>query len=766
MDTRDSPNPKQHFLIFLFFAMLAAAVYLPALDAPLYLDDYYWITYKEESNNIASAFLNIPTFRGITVFSFAVGKALHGPDPAGYRAVNILIHAGAAFLCYMILMRFTKGKTIPAVLGSLVFLLHPLQTQAVTYIVQRMASLSALFTLLALYAHIKARCYWTSGPLPDSKGVPWLILAIGAGFFAVLSKENAALLPAFVALCEWYMSRNDQISAKLMRNRILLRSLPYLLPGIFITIIIYFTPYMMFAPVKSVPDFVVGYSDSGGYAIYENAPENLRLRYLFTQFKVFWIYIRRLFIPTGQMLDYAYPLSAGPTDVTAIIGLIALLSLTALAWVYRHRVAGLTFGLFWILAALSLESSIFPLDSIFEHRMYLPMFGVAAMISWAADQPFAFRRGKTTLAVSVSVLALLAALTMTRNFYWSSPLLFWDDNLHKVPHSRRAWDYRSRAYLMAGPCLKADEVQSSLSKRDPSYMGLILLERCAYAEGRIQDAYYWFRQIDTTGVVSNDIYTVEGKNALANKNYDEAVRWFKKAVIKESRDIEAAYLLARSLEFAGAYVDASAAYAKVVSGVFIPYNNLPIYTHPRYWYYQQAQKRLEITWQTLEPVMRGLKEAVAKNPYNPQAHSALAYFLEQTGHYEESADEYEFMIKTFGARWELSHNIGLIRVTQKRFLEANKFLTDAALLAPDNARVLNSLGINLQRLKMMNKALSVFKQAVRVDPNYGNTHLNMALLLIQMGRKDEARQVLETIALDFPELRGKAFEALIFIDRV
>ncbi len=765
MDTRVSPRPKQHIIIFLFFTALAAAVYLLALDAPLYLDDYYWITYNKVSNNIESAFLNIPKFRGIALFSFAAGKALHGSDPAGYRAVNILIHAVAAFFCYMILLRFSGGKTIPALLGSLVFLLHPLQTQAVTYVVQRMTSLSALFTLLALYSHIRARCYWTSGPLPDSKGVPWLVFAIVAGFLAVLSKENSALLPAFVALCEWYLSLNDQLSSRLRLKRIILRSLPYLLPGIFITFILYFDSSNTIDPSKSIPDFVTGYNNYGGHAIYERAPDNLRMRYLFTQFKVFWIYIRLLIFPIGQMLDYAYPLSTGLTDATAIISLMSMMLLATLAWVYRHRVAGLSFGLFWILAALSIESSIFPLDSIFEHRMYLPMFGVAAMISWAADQPFAFRCGKTTLAVSVSVLALLAALTMTRNSYWASPLLFWDDNLQKAPHSRRAWDYRTRAYLMAGSCLIAHEVQSSLPKMDRSSMDLILLERCAYAEGRVQDAYYWFKQIDTTGVVSNDIYKIEGKNALENKNYDEAVRWFKKAVKKESRDIEAAYLLARSLEFAGAYADASAAYAKVVSGVFVPREYLPIHTHTRDWYHQQAQKRLEYTWQVLEPVMRELREAVAKNPYNPQAYAALAYSLDRMGRYDESADKYEFMIKTFGARWELSYNIGLIRVKQKKYLEANQYLAKAASLSPDNVRVLNSLGANLQHLKMMDEALSVYKQAIRVDPNYGNTHFNMALLLIKIGRKDEARQVLETIALDFPELRGKAFEVLKFIDQ-
>jgi hypothetical protein len=265
--------------------------------------------------------------------------------------------------------------------SGLIFVAHPIQTQAVTYIVQRFTSLATLFYLLSLVLFIKARLYNLEEKrfyAPSHLG--YYVGSLLAAFLAMKTKEMTITLPAIILLYEFCF-----FSPSLKE---LTKKLPYLTPLLLTFFIIPFSSYGLTLFGISGGTFI-GIAEVGdiiGAATQETTAIS-RTDYLFTQFNVIVTYIRLLFFPVNQNLDYDYPISHTLFEFPTLFSLLFLISIVIFGvWMFKKSRL-ISFGIFWFFITLSVESSIIPIrDVIFEHRVYLPSVGFVIFLTTAISQ--------------------------------------------------------------------------------------------------------------------------------------------------------------------------------------------------------------------------------------------------------------------------------------------------------------------------------------------------------------------------------------------
>jgi len=397
-------------------------------------------------------------WRRIGFMTFAFNFYLGGLNPFGYHLFNVIIHLLNAIVLFFIVSKTLMLPSMPeqlksnaykiALLGSLIWLVHPIQIMAVTYTVQRFASLSALFFLLALLCYILGR-------LRHSKGRMWLFgLSIVNGLLAVGCKENVAVLPFVILLYEFFFFMN--LSFKGNKKKLLLSSIVLVIIAI-ILIMVYVGP-----------DFV-DKINSGmvkrGWTPYQR---------LITEFRVVVLYLTLLIYPNPSRLnvDYDFPLSHGifspPSTFLSFI-LLASILIFAIYWTRRNRL--LSFALLWFFINLVVESTIYPLDLVYEHRLYIPSMGPIMLFSGFIYTLEPLKLRKVGIAIAVSVILLFSYWTHERNLVWQNPLTLWEDNVKKSPNKARVHGNLGKAYLDKGEYEKARIEFEKAIKLDSHMLG-------------------------------------------------------------------------------------------------------------------------------------------------------------------------------------------------------------------------------------------------------------------------------------------------------
>lgn len=407
---------------------LCVAIYATTLHAPFVFDDEPNITENRlvritrlDVGRLADAALHSPNLRPVAFVSFALNYYWGRYDPAGYHAVNMFIHAVNGILVYAFVL-LTLGcaarqrpewaahapdtARLTALLAAAMFVAHPLQTQSVTYVVQRMNCLAAMFSLAALLLYLRGRMR-TGGPrwLAWGGGALCWLLALG-------SKEIAITLPAVVWLYEWYFFRDFD-------RRWFLRGLIGCGGG-----------------GLALLCAVVAWRGSG-FLNFSNRDFTMWER-LLTQFRVVVFYLSLVLFPQpGRLnLTHAFPVSKSFLDPpTTLLSLCLLLVLGGVAGRLARSDRVLSFFLLWFFIHLAVESSVLNLEIIFEHRLYLPLVGPAVLAACACTARLPTRWAATVGGVAV---ALLAVAAHARNQVWRDPLTLWTDVTAKNPGNARA----------------------------------------------------------------------------------------------------------------------------------------------------------------------------------------------------------------------------------------------------------------------------------------------------------------------------------------
>jgi tetratricopeptide (TPR) repeat protein len=451
---------------------LVFIIYSNSFNVPFVFDDEQNIVYNPFIKDLGF-FVNSEMFEGIAFdktfhdntvkdffksrivgyFTFALNYNQHYFDVIGYHVINLLIHISNGILVY-VLMIFTlqtpyfKGvfdnralySKVLAIFPALIFISHPVQTQAVTYIVQRFASLATMFYLMSIVFYVKFRLQQEDGikcRSDKAKAIILYVISILSAVLGMKTKEIVFTLPVMIIAYE-YMFLNGQ------KRRRFLNIIPFILT-------------MLIIPLTLIKVNAIG--DAVSIA----SSKDIRWwEYLFTQFRVVITYIRLLFVPINQNLDYDYPVYRTFWNFAVICSFMFHIAAIALGfYLYRKsRQSGreqlrlIAFGIFWFYVALSVESSIIPIaDVIFEHRLYLPsvgfFMGISGLIVFGADK--ARVSNKVLVSLMVAVVVALSIATYKRNNVWRDEITLWEDVAQKSPNKARAYYnlallYNKRAY--------------------------------------------------------------------------------------------------------------------------------------------------------------------------------------------------------------------------------------------------------------------------------------------------------------------------------
>jgi hypothetical protein len=380
--------------------------------------------------------------------TFALNHRLGGWDVAGYHAVNLAVHLANGLLVYALAATTLRTPGGRAAAGPLLrrwlplaaaatFSLHPLATQAVTYVVQRYASLATLLFLAALVLHVRARLA-AGGEVPRRARAAVLHgLSVLAAVGAMRTKEIAFTLPAVALAHELLFLRGP-------RRRLLL-----LLPLAATAVLV---------PLGHVP----GPAELGRATAETDAiPRSV---YLLTQARVVATYLRLLVLPVGQNLDHDVALSRSILDAGVLpsMGVLAgVCAAAAWALVAARRAGRLPgvlvfFGTTWFFVTLTVESSVIPIrDVMFEHRVYLPAVGASLVFATGLLAAVEALRlpGPPALQCAAALLVTagpLGVATHARNGVWRDELTLWSDVVAKSPGKARPHNYLGIALAERG----------------------------------------------------------------------------------------------------------------------------------------------------------------------------------------------------------------------------------------------------------------------------------------------------------------------------
>lgn len=431
-------------LSYLLLIPLGLIIYARVLNGPFVFDDHAYIALNPWIKSLSN-FIDVKGMRYAGDLSFALTYKLLGLAPFGYHLVNVLIHIVNSiivfFLCGLILKtpllkaKFSdERKVVWFSFGvSLIFLCHPIQTQAVAYISQRYTSLAALFYLASCSSYLKARLLRSE----DKRHLHWHVLAFISAIFAMKTKEISFTLPFMVMILELSLFSSDISFGKRIK---------FLAPILLTAIII---------PLSLIlPD--VGITEGGNRAEelfrlrkLNEAASISRYQYFLTETTVIITYLRLMFLPVGQHFNYYYPLAESIWEPVVLSSFIAL-SLFFITGIYLllrsekgwGRIAGL--GIVWFFITLSIESSVIPIrDVINEHRMYLPAFGliiaffsgVFYLIESAIKRGSRLSAEKTVAIMLVIIAVPLSSAAYMRNTVWGNKFLLYADEVEKNPLS-------------------------------------------------------------------------------------------------------------------------------------------------------------------------------------------------------------------------------------------------------------------------------------------------------------------------------------------
>lgn len=482
---------SSRFAAVFFISLASLIIYSNTLTSPFHFDDIPNIVENEKIRDI-STFLDISATRYVGDLSFALNYHFGRLHVTGYHIVNIAVHIANGILVWMFVVLTLRTPAMEmygldervrgfiALSSSMLFTVHPLQTQAVSYIIQRYTSLAVFFCLLSMVLFVR----WRLSSGRDS-GILFYLFSIVSIVLAMKTKEISFTLPVVMLLYEYCFFRE--------RRRIFYYFIP-----VFLT--------MLIIPVTLLEwdSRQAGLFDSLMEASQETAKIS-RVDYLLTQFRVIVTYLRLLFLPVNQNLDYDYPIYTTLFTPAVLLSFLFLFAMSASAiyFILRSRKYGnaylqlSSFGIVWFFVTLSVESSIIPIkDVIFEHRLYMPGIGIMVAFSSAAAWVIeSVRKRLSGMNSSVPVIVLLLIVlplsfaTYRRNQVWRDDISLWTDVVGKSPEKGRGYDNLGVAYFQQGKISEAIKAYQTAVRLTPDSHDAHYDLAVAYnRQGRFEDA--------------------------------------------------------------------------------------------------------------------------------------------------------------------------------------------------------------------------------------------------------------------------------------
>ena len=713
-------QPLMHYLkkwipasigAFFLFVVLLTALYSNTFVSPFILDDdlifrNYYITNNDISFEGLSevATLSPNKRRGLVHISLALNHYFGGTNVFGYHLVNILIHIAAAFTFYLLAhltLNITPFSRRPfqrtgeiAFFAALLWAVHPLQTNAVTYIVQRMSSMATLFCLLCVYSYARARL------ARSVYARAWLFgAAVLSGCMALLSKENSALLPFMILGYEFFFLLQPQSLIR-HRNKIIAGVAGMLILFAFICWLYLENPMAQIFGNYSGWDFTMG-------------------QRLLTETRVILHYLSLLFLPLPSRLNlvYDFPLSTGlfapPQTMLAILGISGLVALIFLFF-RQNRLA--SFALFWLLLNLIIESSIIPLHIIFEHRMYMPaMFLFLAAAAWC----YKMAGNKIVIARTTIVAAvlLLSIFTWQRNNVWKDKISLWTDVLNKSPNLAMANVNLGKAYDEAGNRAKAKELFLKAIQVEPQVSsGYVSLGVSLEWENKYEEAITAYKKALTLKRVDRKIiYTNLALIFMKTKNYKAAIDYANKVIAINPYQSISYKVLATAHLNSRNFKQAEIILSKALS-LFPQNGDLYIILGVVYENQGRLQNAVDVLHRALQ--IEGTSQA--------QAYNNLGIVYWRLKRYQDSVEVAKKALQLDPELLDAYITLGITYEDMGEQELAFEQFNNAWSKGFDVVRLYNHWSKNFLKTGHTDKAILYLQEAIRLKPDYAESHKNLA----------------------------------------
>ncbi len=446
-------------------SLVCLLVYLPGLNGPWLIDDNSNLGMFKSNEPGQLAYLNViqgnssgPLGRSVSMATFAVNHALDLFSPSALKATNLLFHLGNGLLLFSLLCQLFRQRNpikeiTPATLAALLtcwWLLLPLHTSTVLYIVQRMTQVASLFSLLTCLTWVLGRTAMQTGAY--SKGRAWIASSLFVFLpLAIFAKESAFGALPWLLLIELFFFSHAP------RKRLNIRSV--LTALVMLTLLI----GSLLATLPLITDGYVGRS----FSLNER---------LLTEPRILWTYISDIFLPDNQRMglfqdDYliSRSLISPWTTVLAIAGLIGTLCVAI--WLSATRWWGVAFGILFYLAGHLIESTVIALELYFEHRNYLPSAGLLLAVATIVINLWPWQKRWLILTFTL-YLGVLGFSTLQRSHIWGDKDLLLETSALNHPHSLRAWSDYTENLLITKGGRTALETALQGARNNPEFSGI------------------------------------------------------------------------------------------------------------------------------------------------------------------------------------------------------------------------------------------------------------------------------------------------------
>ncbi|MDY0094403.1 MAG: tetratricopeptide repeat protein, partial [Candidatus Vecturithrix sp.] len=381
--------------------------------------------------------------RPIAMITFALNWYFSGDDVVGYHAINILIHFLTALTLYKTIRRLLQSKNLPfrndedieliALTATVLWAAHPIQTQAVTYIVQRSTSLAALFCIAAIYLYISGR-----QSINRSQGVAAFFGCALCYILALATKLNSFLLPASLLLVEIIFFQD-------LSSKETIRRMVWVLLGASVLMVVGGALFL-WAWRGNLIDYFT--------RAYQNRPFTL-LERLLTEPRILLFYLSQIIWPLPGRFSLVHEVSISTSLLqpwTTLPSLLGLLSIGGVGLAAVRRWPFVSLAILFYLVNHLIESTFIPLELVFEHRNYLPSMFLFVPVAGAIQKAIAVLREHRPIlsgifvSGTILIFIVLGFATYTRNNLWIDNKIFWEDALIKAPNTARPYQELAAYY--------------------------------------------------------------------------------------------------------------------------------------------------------------------------------------------------------------------------------------------------------------------------------------------------------------------------------
>jgi tetratricopeptide (TPR) repeat protein len=764
-------------LFLALLVLIGVIIYANTLHAPFVFDDQDAITNNpfirmEEitEKSIIDAATGYGKSRPLPMLTFGLNYYFGQYNVQGYHLVNIFIHLINSILLFFFLkltLTLSNQQTTdsrkfdPLTISTLSFftallwLVNPVQTQSVTYIVQRMTSMGTMFYILALILYAKGRIAQRlsveDGNARSKHYYLWFAGCLMAGLLALGSKESTAMLPVFIFLYEWYFFQN--LDKSWFKRQIKYLVAIVILFGIVAGLYLGFDPLGKFNTLRDYvfKEFTIG-------------------ERLLTQTRVVIYYLSLIFYPNPSRLnlDYDFPLSYSLFNpFTTFLSLIIIVTLIALGLYLARKQRLISFCIFWFLGNLVIESSVIPLALIFEHRIYMPsmlVFLLIIILFYRTIKP-----AWLPAVIACAVVAVCSYWTYERNKLWQDDLKLWMDCSIKSPN-------KARPYLSMGQILTN---RKQYDEALPNYLKALQINPY-FVDAHYNLGILFDKRDEPIKAIEHYRKAVELEPDFAKANNNLGV-----ALLKQDLTEEAIIYLQKALrkdpDLAAGHINLGLALTKQgkPNAAVVHYNkalqissNLP-----------KAQFGLGaalVKQGRTEQGVHHIKRALEINPDYPEAHNNLGGQLLQEGKIDEALGHFNAALKTNPDIAEANNNIGIILIHKGRISEAVFHFQEAVRIQPeftlaqDNLRKAlaiqqNQMDTEMERILAalknnpddpvlnyvlgnlylgkgeLNNAIGQFQKALSVQPNFPQALNNLAMTHTFSRQYDQALEAFKKL---------------------